>query len=187
MVCAAPPPSLCPLSVAMVRRKELLPSLLCARGLRDPVFSPPIGSLLLTTWLGLQANVLFRRLFPYSIAVGALTILFVGIILYLTALKQLLPGIVGLGCFIIFVLFMAGLVETSIQLYGPRGSVNSYCNAYKPVSGYQQGQGQETLAYIATKGICDDWKAVFAFYLVGAVFLIWMMFVAWQVQQDVFD
>lgn len=92
-----------------------------------------------------------------------------------------------LGCFVLFVLFMAGLVETAIQLYGPRGSVNSYCNAYRAVSGYQQGQGQETLAYIATKGICDDWKALFSFWLVGAVFLLWMIFVAWQVQQDVFD
>ena len=127
------------------------------------------------------------RLFPYSIAVGALTLLFIGIILALVGQRQLLPGIMMLGCFILFVLFLTGLIQTSIQLYGPRGSVNSYCNAYRPVSGYEQGQGIETLAYLQTKEICNDWKALFSFWIVGTVFLIWMFVMAYQVQNDVFD
>ena len=129
----------------------------------------------------------FLRLFPYSIATGSLTILFIGIILALVGQRQLLPGIMGLGCFILFALYLTGLIETAIQLYGPRGSVNSYCNAYKPTAGYEQGQGIETLAYLETKGICDDWKAAFSFWIVGSVFLLWMMVMAYQVQQDVFD
>ena len=118
---------------------------------------------------------------------GALTVLFVGIILLLVFQRRLLPGLVILGCFILFVLFLTGLVETSIQLYGPTGSVNSYCNAYKPSHGYQQGQGEATLAWLETQGICNDWKAAFAFYIIGTVFLLWMMVMAYQVQQDVFD
>ncbi|KAL9132891.1 MAG: hypothetical protein Q9175_005931 [Cornicularia normoerica] len=124
-------------------------------------------------------------IFPYSIATGSLCLLFLLIILVLIQQRQLLPGIVVLGSFILFVLFLTGLIETSIQLYGPTGSVNSYCNLYKPSSGLANGQA--TLAWLETQGICQDWKAVFSFYIVGTVFLLWMMVMAWQVNQDNFD
>ena len=119
----------------------------------------------------LLTDICINRLFPYSIAVGALTVLFLGIILFLVAQRQLLTG----------------LVERSIQLYGPRGSVNSYCNAYRRSTGFEQGQGEATLAWLETQGICNDWKAAFAFYIVGTVFLLWMMVMAWQVQRDEYD
>ena len=128
-----------------------------------------------------------NRLFPFGIATGCLTILFFAIILSLVGQRQLLPGIVILGCFILFVLYLTGLIETSIQLYGPTGSVNSYCNVYRSSSGFQQGQGEATLAYLQTREICNDWKAAFSFWIVGTVFLLWMMVMAWQVQKDVFD
>ncbi|KAK0517380.1 hypothetical protein JMJ35_000535 [Cladonia borealis] len=126
-------------------------------------------------------------LFPYSVATGSLGILFILIILGLIAQRQLLPGIVMLGSFILFVLFLTGLIETSIQLYGPTGSVNSYCNIYTPSTGYTSGQGQATLAYLETQGICNDWKAVFSFYIVGSVFLLWMMVMSYQVNRDDFE
>ncbi|CAD6575152.1 MAG: hypothetical protein ASARMPRED_007114 [Alectoria sarmentosa] len=72
-----------------------------------------------------------------------------------------------------------------IQLYGPTGSVNSYCNLYRPSSGLADGEA--TLAWLETQGICQDWKAAFAFYIVGTVFLLWMMVMAYQVNQDNFD
>ena len=125
------------------------------------------------------------RIFPYSIATGSLCLLFLLIILVLIQQRQLLPGIVVLGSFILFVLFLTGLVETSIQLYGPTGSVNSYCNLYKPSKGLANGEA--TLAWLETQGICQDWKAAFAFYIVGTVFLLWMMVMAYQVNQDNFD
>ena len=128
-----------------------------------------------------------NRLFPYSVATGSLGILFILIILGLIAQRQLLPGIVMLGSFILFVLFLTGLIETSIQLYGPTGSVNSYCNVYTPSSGYTSGQGEATLAYLETQGICNDWKAVFSFYIVGSVFLLWMMVMSYQVNRDDFE
>ena len=128
-----------------------------------------------------------NRLFPYSVATGSLGIIFILIILGLIAQRQLLPGIVMLGSFILFVLFLTGLIETSIQLYGPTGSVNSYCNVYTPSSGYTSGQGEATLAYLETQGICSDWKAVFSFYIVGSVFLLWMMVMSYQVNRDDFE
>lgn len=124
-----------------------------------------------------------HRIFPYMISTGVLTLLFLFIILVLISQRQLLPGIVVLGSFILFVLWLTGLIETSIQLYGPKGSVNSYCNAYRP----SHGPSAATLAWLETQGICNDWKAVFAMLIVGAVFLLWMMVMAWQVNRDDFE
>ena len=80
---------------------------------------------------------------------------------------------------------MTGLIETSIQLYGPSGSVNSYCNKYKASHGVKDGEA--TLAWLATQGICNDWKAAFAFWMVGTVFSLWMMVMSFQVNRDDFD
>jgi hypothetical protein len=136
-----------------------------------------------------QKLTLHPRIFPYSIATASLTLVFIFIILALIQQRQLLPGIVFLISFILFVLYLAGLIETSIQLYGPTNSVNYYCNLYKPVSGGSEGgePGQATLAYLETLGLCNDWKAVFAFYIVGAVFLLWMMVMSNQVNRDEFE
>lgn len=87
--------------------------------------------------------------------------------------------------FILFVLFLTGLIETSIQLYGPKNSVNYYCNLYTPARGLQNGEA--TLAYLETLGICNDWKAAFSFWLIGCVFLLWMMMISFQVNRDEFN
>ena len=92
-----------------------------------------------------------------------------------------------LGSFILFVLYLTGLIETAIQLYGPRGSVNYYCNLYPKSYGHVGAQGVATLAYLETSGICNDWKAAFSFYLVGSIFLLWMVVIAWGVQRGTFD
>ncbi|PMD29112.1 hypothetical protein L207DRAFT_475772, partial [Hyaloscypha variabilis F] len=62
--------------------------------------------------------------FPYWITVSALSILFIFMMLYLISQRQLLPGIVVMGSFILFVLWMVGLIFISIELWGPSGSVN---------------------------------------------------------------
>ncbi len=125
------------------------------------------------------------RLFPYAVATGCITLTFIFILLVLILQRQLLPGIVVLGSFILFVLYITGLIETSIQLYGPTGSVNSYCNKYRPAKGVKDGEA--TLAWLATQGICNDWKAAFAFWMVGTVFSLWMMVMSFQVNRDDFD
>lgn len=71
--------------------------------------------------------------------------------LYLIANRQLLPGIVILGSFILFVLWLVGLIVISIELWGPAGSVNGNCNLVQSSS----GQSIETLAWLEQHSICE--------------------------------
>ena len=95
-----------------------------------------------------------RRLFPYQITVGALSLVFLMVMMWLISAKQLLPGIVLVGSFMLFVLWLTGLVELGILLFGAGNSVNANCNAYisnRPFTGVSVG----TLAWIAEKNICE--------------------------------
>lgn len=49
------------------------------------------------------------------------------------------------------------------------------------------GQSQETLAWLQNNSICQQWRAVFAFEIIGTVFLFWMLVMAYQVNRDEFD
>ncbi|MCJ1485603.1 hypothetical protein MMC06_005778 [Schaereria dolodes] len=124
-------------------------------------------------------------LFPYEVTVSALAILFICLMLGLISQRMLLPGIVIIGSFILFVLWLTGLIETSIMLFGPVGSVNGNCNVY--VLNQTPGANLNTLAYLEQKNICQSWQAAFAFEVVGTVFLLWMMIMAWQVNRDEYD
>jgi cation transporter-like permease len=57
-------------------------------------------------------------LFPYAVTVGSLTLFFVILMIVLLAQKKLQPAWVLLGCFILIALFLAGLIETAVQLFG---------------------------------------------------------------------
>lgn len=117
------------------------------------------------------------------ITTGALSLLFLLLLLILISQRQLLPGIVVLGSFILFTLWLTGLIETSILLYGPQQSVSSYCNLYQA----QRGANEGALAWLETSSICQQWKAAFAMGIVGCVFLFWMMVMAYQVNRDEYD
>ncbi|GAQ36438.1 hypothetical protein AKAW_06979 [Aspergillus niger] len=125
------------------------------------------------------------RLFPYMITTGALGIFFVIFILILAAQRFLLPGIIIIGGFILFVLWLTGLVETSLQLYGVVANVNDNCRNYidnvKPV-----GDGWKTLAWIEEETICNCWRTAFAFELVNTIFYVWMIIMSWQVNRDLY-
>ncbi|KAL8832970.1 MAG: hypothetical protein Q9170_004606 [Blastenia crenularia] len=121
---------------------------------------------------------------PYMITVSALAIIFIIIMLGLISQRQLLPGVVVLGSFILFVLWLTGLIETSIQLYGPSGAVNSYCGSRPNI---RVIDSQQTAVWLANNGLCTDWRAGFAFEIVGTIFLLWMMVMAYQVNRDDFD
>ncbi|KAL3418037.1 hypothetical protein PVAG01_11047 [Phlyctema vagabunda] len=118
--------------------------------------------------------------FPYWVTVGALGIIFILVMLWLISKRQLLPGIVILGSFILFVLWMVGLIVTSIELWGPTGSVNANCNLLQS----SRGPSQETLAYLQQRSICQSWQAAWAFELVGTIFLFWMIVMAYQVYRE---
>jgi len=121
--------------------------------------------------------------FPYWITSGALTIVFIIIMLYLIAQRRLLPGVVILGSFILFILWLVGLIVTSIELWGPTGSVNNNCELFVNENP-SMGQNLNTLAYLEQHSICQSWTAAWAFELVGTVFLLWMMIMSYQVYRD---
>lgn len=111
---------------------------------------------------------------------ASLTLLFILMLLYLINNHALLPGIVIMGSFILFILWVVGLIVYSVQLWGPSGSVNGNCQLY--VNGQNvKGQSIAALAWLEQKSICQSWMAAWAFQLVGAVFLLWMMIMAYQV------
>jgi hypothetical protein len=117
--------------------------------------------------------------------VASLTIAFILTLLWLIFQRRLLPSIVIIGGFILFVLWLVGLIVISIQLWGPSGSVSSNCNLFVfGASPQPTGQSLHTLAWLQQRGICQSWQAVFAFGLVGAIFLLWIMVMAYQVFAD---
>lgn len=85
-----------------------------------------------------------------------------------------------LGSVISFVLFLTGLIEMAIMLYGPKGSVDSYCTRYIA----RVGASESTLVWLQNNGLCQDWRAAFAMQVVGTVFLLWMLVLSWGVNQD---
>lgn len=94
------------------------------------------------------------RLFPFEVTISALGIVYLIMMLVLIARRSLLPGIVLVGTFILFVLWLAGLIQTSVMMFGPSGGVNSNCNIYvfgSPVSGVSV----YSLAYLQQKNICE--------------------------------
>ena len=96
----------------------------------------------------------YARLFPYEVTVAALTIGFILLIFFLIANRMLLPGIVIIGSFILFVLWLTGLVETAIMDFGPSSSVNGNCGAY--ITGQPfTGVSLDTLAWLEQQNICE--------------------------------
>ncbi|TKA61867.1 hypothetical protein B0A49_10388 [Cryomyces minteri] len=125
-------------------------------------------------------------LFPYGITVGALTIIFIIVELILIAQRKLLPGVMMFASFILLVLFITGIIETAIQLFGPQGNVNGNCQTYV-FNNKISGTSIDTLAWLQQNNICQCWQTIFAFYIVGAVFLVWMLIMAGQVSRDTYD
>jgi len=121
--------------------------------------------------------------FPYYITVACISIAFLGLLLFLIYQRRLLPSIVMIGGFVVFVLWLVGLIVVSIELWGPTGSINSNCNL-AVFSQDPTGQTLNTLAWLEQKSICQSWQAVFALALVGAIFLLWIMVMAYQVFDD---
>lgn len=124
-----------------------------------------------------------RRYFPYWVATASLSLVFILIMLYLINQRQLLPGIVIMGSFILFILWIVGLIVISVQLWGPSGSVNGNCNLYVS-SNQERGPTLATLAWLQQRSICQSWQAAWSFQLVGCVLLLWMMVMAYQVYRE---
>jgi hypothetical protein len=122
---------------------------------------------------------------PYGVAVGALAVIFIIIMLVLIAQRRLLPGVMMLFSFILLVLFVTGIIGTAMQLFGGP-NINNQCNTYV-FNSKQTGPSVNTLAWLQQQNICQCWQAAFAFWIIGTVFLVWMMVMASQVNQNQYD
>ncbi|KAI0441209.1 hypothetical protein F4803DRAFT_524172 [Xylaria telfairii] len=130
-----------------------------------------------------QLNLYVPWYFAYYITVSGLTVLFIIMLLWLIAQRRLLPSIVIIGAFVLFILWLVGLIVISIELWGPAGSVSVNCDILvwnNPL----HGNNQATLAWLEQRSICQQWQAVFAFGLIGSIFLLWLIIMAVQVFYD---
>lgn len=121
---------------------------------------------------------------PYGVTVGTLAIIFIIIEIIYIAQRKLLPSVMMLFSFILLVLFLAGVIGTAIQLFaGP--NINNQCNTYV-FNNDARGPTMETLAFLQQRNICQCWQAQFAFWIIGTVFLVWMMVMASQVNSNTY-
>jgi hypothetical protein len=58
-----------------------------------------------------------------------------------------------MGSFILFVLWLVGLIVISIELWGPVGSVNGNCNLFVRAE-ESKGASTATLAWLEQNSIC---------------------------------
>jgi len=113
---------------------------------------------------------------PFGITVGSLTVFLIIVEMIMIAQNRLLPGIMMLSSFILFVLYLTGIIETAIQLFGA-GQVSSNCQAYV-TNNEVTGLSLNTLAWLQQNNICQCWYAAFSFWIVGAIFFVWMFIMA---------
>lgn len=85
---------------------------------------------------------------------GSLTILFVILELIMISQRPLLPALMILCSFILLVLYITGLVETAVQLFGP-GNVSNNCSRYVTNNSIH-GVSVNTLAWLEQVNICKS-------------------------------
>ena len=103
------------------------------------------------------------RLFPFMTVSAALGVFFIALILILAAQRLLLPGLIIIGSFVLFVLWLTGLIETSLQMYGVVGSVNDGCRNQVDGNGLR-GENIEALAWLTQITICKFMFVPFSFF-----------------------
>lgn len=103
------------------------------------------------------------------VVTSALGVFFIFLVLALITRRFLLPGILILGSFILFVLWLTGLIETSLQLYGVEGSVNDNCQNYV-IDNVARGNNINTLAWLTQSTIC-----MFCFVFLSCSLFTWAM------------
>lgn len=84
---------------------------------------------------------------------GSLGVFFIFLLLVLAAQRFLLPGIIIIGSFVLFVLWLTGLIETALQLYGVVANVNDNCQIYV-VDNVATGNSVGTLVWLVQSAIC---------------------------------
>jgi hypothetical protein len=91
---------------------------------------------------------------PYGVTVGALALIFLLVEIVYIAQRKLLPTVMMLLSFILFVLFIAGIIGTAIQLFtGP--NINNQCNTFV-FNDDVSGPSVNTLAFLQQRNICKS-------------------------------
>jgi hypothetical protein len=94
------------------------------------------------------------------VTIGCLTILFLVFLLVLSNNDALTPGICMLFCGVLFTLYLTGLIETGVQLFG-NGHVALNCQTY--VNNVNiVGPGVNTLAWLEENNICPSFPCAMA-------------------------
>lgn len=145
------------------------------------------------------------------VTTGSLGVCFIIFIQILAAQRSLLPGVIMTGSFILFVLWLTGLIDTAIQLFSTSGNINANCQTYV-VQNESRGNSLATLAWLTQNTICklsfllifffflkknpkkggklmnigNCWKASFAWELVNVILYLWLMIMCYQVNIDFF-
>ena len=123
------------------------------------------------------------RYFYFLIVTSILTIFYVITIFILYAAHLLLPILVMIASFILFVLWITGLIKQSIELWGPQGSINDYCVrfVYNDSIWATEGRNRDTFARIQQETVCNIWKTTFSLELIATFLFMYMIFMSWQV------
>lgn len=116
------------------------------------------------------------RIIPFGACVGGLTEFFVWTVLLLSFSRRLFPGLVMLKAFILFVLYLTGMIGSAIQLFGP--VIKACQNNSERMSG---GLSVESVIGLAQQGTCEDWYVVFSFWVTGMCAEVWIFVVARRV------
>lgn len=142
-----------------------------------------LGMISYITYYQNRQFVMIPWYFYFIIITCVLTIIFVFTVWVLYAIQCLLPILVMLFSFILFVLWITGLVKQSIELWGPQGSINDYCVrfVYNDAIWAPPGQNRDTWARIQQEGVCNLWKTTFALELIATFLFLYMIFMSWQV------
>lgn len=98
------------------------------------------------------------------VVTSALGVAFIFLVLVLASRHFLLPGIIIIGSFILGVLWLTGLIETSLQLYGVVGNVNDNCQIYV-TENKSWGNNINTLAWLTQSTICEFPQSGYAVFV----------------------
>ncbi len=90
---------------------------------------------------------------PYYVTVAAVALAFLLAVMGLIWYRRLLPAIVMIGAFALFVLWMVGLVASAVQLWGA-GGVQSVCNL-QVFNQSPHAPDMATLAWMQQRNICE--------------------------------
>ncbi|KAG0123548.1 hypothetical protein HOY82DRAFT_231549 [Tuber indicum] len=140
-----------------------------------------LGSFAYFTAIQRRLFIMVPWYYYFLLAISTLTILFVFSVVALYYVHLLLPIIVMISSFIMFVLWLTGLIKASIELWGPLGSINDNCVRYVYNDQFWGGRNLDTLARIQQEGVCNLWKTTFALEMISTFVFLWLILMSWQV------